>query len=63
MNITHTVARNIALKKAGLGFVVSHRRTAVPMSASSRQYDAPVLQLKVKHGRTEAGGCKIPRRR
>ncbi|WP_137129466.1 hypothetical protein [Rhizobium sp. FY34] len=62
MNITHTVARNIALKKAGLGFVVDHRRSAVPAAASSRHYESPVLQLKVKHGRTEAGGCKISRR-
>lgn len=63
MNIAHTVARNIALKKAGFGFIVDRRRAPVPTAAFSRRYDAPVLQLKVKHGRTEAGGCKIPRRR
>ena len=63
MNITHTVARNVALKKAGLGFVVDSRRAPVPTASSSRDYESPVIQLKVKHGRTEAGDCKIPRRR
>ncbi|EUB97525.1 hypothetical protein PMI07_000085 [Rhizobium sp. CF080] len=63
MNIAHTVARNIALKKAGFGFIVDGRRAPVSTAATSRQYETPVLQLKVKHGRTEAGGCKISRRR
>jgi|GEM_PF-4011902 len=63
MNIAHTVARNIALKKAGFGFIVDRRRAPLSTAASSRQYESPLLQLKAKHGRTEAGGCKIPRQR
>ncbi|WP_210383990.1 hypothetical protein [Rhizobium lusitanum] len=58
MNIAHTVARNIALKKARLGFLVDRRRAPAPMAASSRQYEAPVIQLKGKHGRTETEDCK-----
>lgn len=59
MNLAHTVARNIALQKAGLGFLAYQRRTPVPTASASRLYEAPTLQLHAKHGRTEAGECKI----
>ena len=63
MNLAHKVAQNIALKKAGLGFIVGHRRAPVPSAEILRTYEAPLVQLKMKHGRTEAGDGKISRRR
>lgn len=60
MNFTHKIAENITLKKAGLGFIVDQRN--LPLSVEQNQMsDTRQRNSSLKHGRAEAGECKIRR--